>query len=378
MLSLYALVNFYIFKRGWQAIPDIKWVKISYIIVFVILALSYLVSRWLDRTDFLKTASVFNWIGAFWLVAFLYFLLIILSIDIIRMLNSFLHFVPAVFYKFYPQTKLYLALGSILIVICLIIGGHINTLFPRLKKIEITTDKFIGKNGKIRIIAVSDTHFGATVNASRVNYLVNKVNEEKPDIVIFAGDIIDEEINSVIKNNIADNLRNIKSTYGVYAITGNHEFIGGIEATSKYIQSHNIKLLRDEVEFTADSNVCLVGRNDRDMKRFINKDRMPLETLMEKADKSKYIVLLDHQPFNLEQSEKNNVDLQISGHTHHGQFWPLSLATKAIFELDWGFMKKGNTNIYVSCGFGSWGPPVRIGNRPEIVVFDIVSSTEKK
>jgi hypothetical protein len=114
------------------------------------------------------------------------------------------------------------------------------------------------------------------------------------------------------------------------------------------------------------------------MKRFINKDRMPLETLMEKADKSKYIVLLDHQPFNLEQSEKNNVDLQISGHTHHGQFWPLSLATKAIFELDWGFMKKGNTNIYVSCGFGSWGPPVRIGNRPEIVVFDIVSSTEKK
>lgn len=378
MLSLYALVNFYVCKRGWQALPDIKWIKISYLIVFIFLALSYLLSRFLDRTDFLKTASFFNWIGSFWLVAFLYFFLIIVSIDLIRVLNSFLHFIPAVIYKFYPQTKMYLALGSVIVVLGLLIGGYVNTLFPVIKKIEIVTGKNIGKTGRLRIIAVSDTHFGSTVNAQRVNYLVNKVNELKPDIMIFAGDIIDEELNSVIKNNIADNLRNIKATYGVYAITGNHEYIGGIDATSKYIRSHNIKLLRDEVEFVADSTVCLVGRNDRDMKRFVKADRMPLETLMEKSDKTKFIVLLDHQPFNLEQSEKNGVDLQISGHTHHGQFWPISIATKAIYELDWGFIKKGNTNIYVSCGFGTWGPPVRIGNRPEIVVFDIVSSIEKK
>lgn len=376
MLSLYALVNFYIGKRGWQALPDIKWIKISYLIVFLFLALSYLVSRWLDRTEFLKAASVFNWIGAFWLVAFLYFFLIVISIDIVRLFNSFLHFIPAVVYKFYPQTKQILALSSFVIVIGLLIVGHINTLFPRIKTIEITTGKYIGKSGKLRIIMVSDTHFGSTVNAKRVNYLVNKVNELKPDIMIFAGDIIDEELNSVIKNNIAENLKNIKSTYGVYAITGNHEFIGGIEATSKYIQSHNIKLLRDEVDFVADSTVCLVGRNDRDMKRFVKADRMPLDSLMEKADRSKFIVLLDHQPFNLDQTEKNGVDLQISGHTHHGQFWPISIATKAIYELDWGFIKKGNTNIYVSCGFGTWGPPVRIGNRPEIVVFDIISNNK--
>jgi predicted MPP superfamily phosphohydrolase len=378
MLSLYALVNFYVCKRGWQALPDNKWVKISYLVVFLFLALSYLLSRFLDRTEFLKTASFFNWIGSFWLIAFLYFFLIIVSIDLIRILNSFLHFIPAVVYKFYPQTKMYLALGSVLVVAGLLIGGYINTLFPAIKKFEITTDKNIGKTGRLRIITVSDTHFGSTVNAKRVNYLVEKVNEMNPDIMIFAGDIIDEEINSVIKNNIADNLRNIKARYGVYAITGNHEYIGGIDATSKYIQSHNIKLLRDEVEFVADSTVCLVGRNDRDMKRFISNDRMPLETLMEKADKSKFIVLLDHQPFNLEQTEKNNVDLQISGHTHHGQFWPISIVTNSMYELDWGFMKKGNSNIYVSCGFGTWGPPVRIGNRPEIVVFDIVGSLVKK
>jgi hypothetical protein len=76
---------------------------------------------------------------------------------------------------------------------------------------------------------------------------------------------------------------------------------------------------------------------------------------------------MDHQPFHLEEGEKNGADLQISGHTHHGQLWPLNFITGRVYELDWGNKRKGETHIYVSCGYGSWGPPVRIGNRPEIV-----------
>ena len=84
-------------------------------------------------------------------------------------------------------------------------------------------------------------------------------------------------------------------------------------------------------------------------------------------DKERPIILMDHQPYNLEEASSNQVDLQISGHTHNGQLWPFNYLTDAIYEISRGYKKKGNTHIYVSSGVGTWGPPVRTGNRPEIV-----------
>lgn len=80
---------------------------------------------------------------------------------------------------------------------------------------------------------------------------------------------------------------------------------------------------------------------------------------------------MNHQPFNLKEAADEKVDLHLSGHTHHGQLWPINYITKAMFELSWGYLKKGDTNFYVSSGYGSWGPSVRVGNRPEVVVFNL-------
>jgi predicted MPP superfamily phosphohydrolase len=88
---------------------------------------------------------------------------------------------------------------------------------------------------------------------------------------------------------------------------------------------------------------------------------------MKEVDRSFPILLLDHQPFQLHEAEQQGVDLQISGHTHHGQLWPFNFITKKVYELSWGYKKKGNTHVYVSSGVGTWGPPIRLGNRPEIV-----------
>ena len=85
------------------------------------------------------------------------------------------------------------------------------------------------------------------------------------------------------------------------------------------------------------------------------------------VDKSLPIILMDHQPFKLDEAVRNGVDVQLSGHTHHGQLWPFHFITKKVYELSWGYKLKGNTHVYVSSGVGTWGPPVRTGNRPEIV-----------
>ncbi len=88
---------------------------------------------------------------------------------------------------------------------------------------------------------------------------------------------------------------------------------------------------------------------------------------MEGVDTSNPVLLLDHQPQNLDEAEKLGIDLQLSGHTHKGQFFPNNLITNRIFENDWGYLHKESLQVIVSSGFGTWGPPIRIGNKPEIV-----------
>jgi hypothetical protein len=116
----------------------------------------------------------------------------------------------------------------------------------------------------------------------------------------------------------------------------------------------------------------VIGREDRQSNYALKRTRKTIEELVDGLDKSKFMIILDHQPYYLNEAQENGIDLQISGHTHHGQMWPFNFATQGIFEVSKGYLKKGNTNYYVSSGFGTWGPRVRIGNRPEIVVIDII------
>lgn len=126
-----------------------------------------------------------------------------------------------------------------------------------------------------------------------------------------------------------------------------------------------INMLRDS-SVLIDSCFYVVGRDDRS-----NPNRKPLKELIEPLDKSKFLVVLDHQPYHLEEAEQAGVDLQFSGHTHRGQVWPVSFVTDRIYEVSHGYKKKGNTNIYVSSGIGIWGGKFRIGTQSEYVVIDI-------
>jgi hypothetical protein len=97
----------------------------------------------------------------------------------------------------------------------------------------------------------------------------------------------------------------------------------------------------------------------------------PLAELVSGLDQTMPVIVMNHQPYNLQEAVDAKVDLHLSGHTHHGQLWPVNYITKAIFELSWGYLKKGNSHFYVSSGYGSWGPSVRVGNRPEVVVLKL-------
>ncbi len=368
---VYCGANYFVFIRGLQSIPQIAWFRYSYITVFIFLSSSYLISKALEHTSFIGFHHLFYWVGSFWFAALLYFLMSVIIVDSLKISNLAFNFLPAKDSLPYLQLKIYSFAGIVIIVSLILTYGYWNARHPRVKRLEISVEKNMGTRKSLTIAMVSDIHLGTLLGKQRVNEMVEQINVLKPDIVLFAGDILDEVQTPIFRNNVGEPLKNLIAPLGVYGITGNHEYIGGINQSVNYLESLNIKLVRDTV-LLVDNCFYLAGRNDKDQIRFTRKPRKPLNEILAGINSQLPIILLDHQPYKLTEAEENGVDLQLSGHTHHGQFWPIKLITLKIFEVSWGYIRKSNTNIYVSCGYGYWGPPIRIGNTPEIVLITLL------
>jgi len=296
----------------------------------------------------------------------LYFFLALVVLDFARGLNHWLPFLPSPVSSHYGALKQGTALGLICVVGAVLLAGHINALSPKIRTLDLSLPRKNAKMDTLNIVVASDIHLGTLVGQKRFDRIVDRINSLNPDIILLPGDIVDEDLGPVIKQNLGESLRNLKSRFGVFAITGNHEYIGGVEEATRYLVDHGVTVLRDRV-LRIHEIIYLVGREDRGMNRFTEKARKPLKDLMADVDGHFPVILMDHQPFHLEEGEHNGVDLQISGHTHHGQMFPLNFITARVYELSRGYKKKGKTHVYVSSGVGTWGPPVRLGNRPEIV-----------
>jgi predicted MPP superfamily phosphohydrolase len=295
-------------------------------------------------------------------------------IDLLRGLNGLFHFFPAFLTTNPEKVRHITSLTVISIAFLVVLIGHINTWFPAVNKIQIPIDKQAGNLKSLHIVAFSDVHLGTIIEKRHLRGIVNQVNALKPDIILIPGDIIDEDISPVIHTNVGQVLLQLRAKYGVYAVTGNHEYIGGVNKAKEYLTSHGIKLLSDTA-LLIDDSFYVIGREDLAIGQFSGKRRKELLNIVNDLDISKPMILLDHQPIGLAQAESAGIDLQLSGHTHHGQLWPFNYVTDRIFEVSRGLIKKGNTHILVSSGIGGWGPPVRTNSRPEIL--DIILNFKK-
>ncbi|MBN1396668.1 MAG: metallophosphoesterase [Bacteroidetes bacterium] len=365
VLVIYGSINSYIYIRGLHVIPHNSPLRLWFTIVFWFLVLSYIAARIIEHFTISTFSEVLVWIGSFWMGAMVYFFIILLVIDILRLANHIIPFFPEYIAQNIQQAKKITAIAVVGIVFLTVLAARINSMFPRVQTLDLTIEKQSPLK-ELNAVVVSDVHLGTIICNSHFIRIVEKINSLDPDIVLFAGDLVDEDIEPVIRQNLGETLRQIKSKYGLYGITGNHEYIGGVEPACNYLTEHGVIMLRDSV-VQIDSAFALVGREDISARQFGGSKRRPLNELMENVDKSIPVILMDHQPSNLNDAIENGVDLQLSGHTHHGQLWPFNFISKAVYELSWGYLKKGNTHFYVSCGVGTWGPPMRTGNRPEVV-----------
>lgn len=368
VFSIYTLINYYLHSNAVQALsmfaPD--WSIKVFNALFFFLVLSFPMARIFGRWLPGILADTLSFFGGMWFAAMLYFMLAIISLDVIKLILSA---IPSLKQMMFENTILIngVAFGSILVgVIGLIIYGYFNAISPVVKTLEIPIDKSADGLEKLHLVFASDIHLGHVIGKSSLTRILKKINALKPDLVLFPGDIVDEDLKPVIDKNLGELFRTLNPKFGVFAVTGNHEYIGGVEPAVKYLSQFGITFLRDKA-VKINNSFYVAGREDVSTVSFYNKKRKTVDELLIGSDTNIPVIMMDHQPIALNEAADNGVDLQISGHTHHGQMWPLQTITKRVFILSWGYKKIKESHFYVSSGAGTWGPRVRIGNKPEII-----------
>lgn len=348
------------FHRGWLLLPAKGQIRTVFTILYITLSLAMFSGIFLESIISPGAAKILTFIGYSFFLLVIYMMISNFVVDIIGFAGKALKYSPQELLTF---RKWFAAISLVSILIVMVIGNYkFNN--PEIVKLDITSDK-PDQGKRITIAVASDIHMGVSIDKNKLAEYVDLINSTHPDMILLPGDITDRSIGPVMEQNMEEELSKLKAPMGVYLSFGNHEYYSGKKDEIKaYYEMAGIKVLNDSV-CLADSGLYIIGRED-----YSNKERKPLNELMEGLDIMHTKILLDHQPADLNDALRNNVDLQVSGHTHFGQFFPANLITKMIFELAHGYKKKGSTHFYVSSGLGIWGPQYRIGSRSELLVID--------
>lgn len=362
------LANYYIFSRSIAVFEPGSLLRKLFVFTFWTLAASYFVGRVLERIQISFFSDSLVWIGSFWMGALLYFILIVLLLDVLKITNYFFGIFPQLNTDNFQKAKTITFIFSVLLVAGLLVFGFINARRPIIKSITIDISKYSNELKELNIAVVSDIHLGTIIGNGYLSRVVSEINSLKPDIILIAGDLLDEDLEPVIRQNLGETLRMLYAPKGVFAIMGNHEYIGGVEAASKYLSEHGIVVLKDSVVLI-DNSIYIIGRDDKESARFGSSSRKSLQALYDdfEIDESLSVIVLDHQPVDINSAVLLNADVQFSGHTHKGQIWPINYLVNAIFKVGYGHQEINKTNVIVTSGIGTWGPPIRIGNSPEIL-----------
>lgn len=352
-IVLYLLGNAYIYFRGWE----------------VLLAFSLPTRCLLSLLYWAGSCSIFGLLGGRnlpeaggwmhvayyistgWLIFTLYMVLFLLFTDLFRVFHIVINH------------RFIICLG----LTTMLLGyGYYRYSHPDTNVINIDINKSVEGNKQLRIAAVSDLHIGYGTDKAHLKKYIRMIMETDPDLILISGDLIDSTLKPVIEQHMEEELCLLHAPLGVYMVPGNHEYISRVARCRSFVEENTpIRWMQDSIAVLP-NGIQLVGRDDRS-----NSNRKPLNQLTSDLNPAQPILLLDHQPYHLEEAVDAEVDLQFSGHTHDGQIWPLNLLTRSLFEVSQGYKRIGNTQVYVSGGLSLWGPPFRIGTRSELVIFNL-------
>lgn len=324
----------------------------------------FIMRKFSTITQILYTGSAI-WLGTlFWLCIatvifwFIYGIVSLLAPQLVHQFNFIPQFSTSIALTILAQILLILAIG-------ISAYGVFHSFRIKVKTATVTLANLPSAWQNKKIVLFSDSHFGNVRNANFSKRLVSSINKQKPDLVLVAGDFFDGTPLDTKK--VTEPFQDISSKYGVYLAPGNHEEYGDETNFINSLESANVHVLNNQKEIV--NGLQIIGINYSDTKK-PEQERSVLEKLA--IDKSQASILIKHEPANIDVAEEFNIRLQVSGHTHKGQMFPLSLLTKKIYKkFYYGLNTLNQTQVYTTSGVGTWGPPQRIGTDSEIVVIKL-------
>lgn len=386
LMPIYALLLIYIIKRALKWIGTCisplkaKWFTIIFSIIISFFAVSPLIAFFMPNVG--SITRIVRRISTYWLGVLLYTVIFLGFSDIVILILKRSKFISK---KLAVSKRAFIVLG---ICITLAISGmslygRINASIIKSKSYDVTIDKECKAQNELTIALVADMHLGYSIGLEMMQDMVNKINDMNADVVVIAGDIFDNDYNAIYQpEKIIDCLKGIKSKYGVYACYGNHDveesllvgftfksiYAASGKGMDNFLKKAGIKLLRDESVLINDS-FYLIGRVDYS-KPGKEERKMPIE-LMNGLDKSRPVIVIDHQPRELQELADAGVDLDLSGHTHDGQIFPGNLLIDFFWENACGKMQKDNMTSIVTSGVGLFGPNMRTFTDSEVVKINV-------
>jgi predicted MPP superfamily phosphohydrolase len=358
-------INFYVYLHGRWALPAIAGIQGIYLGVFCCCALSFFAAMLLGNVSW-QLSAVFGNIGGWWLLMSFYLVAVCLFTDLLRLINHFTDFYPAIVKNNYASAKLvYFGIVLLLLVVSTVVG-HYNFSHPKIVTLNLATQQKQSSLDSLKIVAVSDIHLGDVVRKKQLQRYVALINAQQPDIIFIAGDLIDRNLNVVKQQRMDEDLRLLQAKYGCYAVLGNHDYHANTSEVLDFMRDAGITPLCD-TNIAVDNNFIVAGRDD-----YSNKERKPLFAFIDSVSTLALpVILLDHQPVRLQEAVQNNVALQISGHTHNGQIFPFTYIVAKIYKVAYGYEKMGDTHFYTTSGLGLWGAPLRLGTQSEVVCIHL-------
>lgn len=343
-IAIYSGITFYI---GWNlrawllSIQQFRWPLVYWTILFII-SFGYFIGK------LHPMLAPFLALGSYWMFFLQYGLILCLVANLLI--------------KFTPLTTKMVGTGVVSLLVVLLMIGTYFAYSPVVRNVTIEIDK-PGEN--MRVVMASDFHLGLLSGKGHLEKFVALSNDQNPDVVLLAGDVVDDSPQRFINKGMGEVMKNLQATYGVYGIPGNHEYYG--KELPQFIDAmaeSNVNILMDETILVA-NRFYLTGRED-----LTNGNRLALRELQPESKDMPWFVM-NHTPNDLNEPAQLSVDFHVSGHTHRGQMWPNHLITERIFELDYGHRQIEKMHALVSSGFGFWGPPTRLGSQSELWVIDV-------
>ena len=381
LLNLYILRWAYLWMGTCHSILRTLGFRLIFAVIYVLLSTSLLTGFLIKNPKSLH--RILKITGNYFLGIFLYTLVIILLADFGRILLKY------VFHASWIHSRTaFTVTGAICALLILLLSacGIFHAKYIKTTSYDVIINKTIPERTSMKVVLLADTHFGYNAGVLHARELVRKINKQKPDLVCIAGDIFDNEYEALDDPKyLSETLHQIQSKYGTYAVYGNHDvketLVAGfsIGASKKalrdprmdeFMEKAGITVLEDESELI-DQKFYLVGRLDGEKNGRGTSKRKSIEELTADLDQTKPLFVMNHEPDELKEYDKAGVDVLFSGHTHAGQFFPLTIVQPFAWKNYWGVKKIGDMYSIVTSGVGVYGPNIRVGTDSEIMVVTV-------